>query len=230
MAATVTLVEVRTKSLQRMAMEYSDQLTIPELNTYINDSGAELHDHLVSAYGEKYALNEVQFASQANKSIYSLSADVGAPNFYQLHGLDVLQGSYWTPVGEFKLAERERFQYPGAANCYAWRFQGANLVIAPTPKAVVQFKLYYAPVWTKLVADTDSFDTIDSWDEYMVVDVAIKGLTKLDLPCEVFIQQKMAMVQRLNAMKQNRNTSAPPRIIDVSSDDDFFFTRRMYGP
>lgn len=229
MAATVSLVDVRTEALRRISMEYSTQLQIPELNWWINGSGAELHDHLVSAYGEKYALNEQQFASQVNKATYSFVTDIGAPNFYQLHGLDVQQGGYWIPVGEFKLAERERFQYPASNALYAWRFQGANLVIAPTPKAVVQFKLYYAPTWTKLVADTDTFDTIDGWDEFVVVDVAIKALAKLDRPADIFIGQKAAMVKRLTEMKMMRNTAAAPRIVDVNEDDDFF-TRRMYGP
>lgn len=228
MAATVSLVDVRTEAQRRVAMEGSTQITIPEWNWWINASGAELHDLLISAYGEKYALKEVTFSTQANKASYSFATDIVVPDFYQIHGLDVLQGAYWIEVEDFKLAERERYQYPGA-NAYAWRLQGANLILAPTPKAVDQFKLYYAPTWTKLVADTDTFDTIDSWDEYVVVDVCLKALAKMDRPADIFVGQKNAMLQRIEKLKQNRNTAAPPRIVDVTNDDDLF-VRRMYGP
>lgn len=228
MAANVSLVDIRTTILQRLEKEESPQLPIPLLNNWINASGAEFHDHLVSAFGEKYAMKEQQFASVANQATYAFST-IGASDFYQLHGLDVLQGAYWIPVPEFKFAEREQFQYPSAAATYAWRFQGANLVIAPTPKAVVQFKLYYAPTWTKLVADTDTFDTVDSWDELIVADVCIKACGRLDLPADLFMKQKADMERRLSKLKMMRATSSPPRIVDVNNDDDRF-VRRLYGP
>lgn len=228
MAATVSLVDVRTTILQRLEKEDSPQLPIPLMNAWINDSGAEFHDHLVSAYGEKYAAKEVQFATVANQASYAFST-IGAADFYQLHGLDVQQGAYWIPVPEFKFAEREQFQYPSAAATYAWRFQGANLIIAPTPKAVVQFKLYYAPTWTDLVADTDTFDTVNSWHELIVVDVCIKACGRLDLPADLFMKQKADMERRLNKLKMMRATSSPPRMVDVNNDDDRF-VRRLYGP
>lgn len=228
MAATVSLVDLRTTILQRLEKEDSPQLPIPLMNGWINDSGAEFHDHLVSAYGEKYSMKEVQFATVANQAAYAFST-IGAADFYQLHGLDVLQGAYWIPVREFKFAEREQFQYPSAAATYAWRFQGANIIIAPTPKAVVQFKIYYAPTWTKLVADADTFDTVNSWHELIVADVCIKACGRLDLPADLFMKQKVDMERRLNKLKMMRATSSPPRIVDVSNDDDRF-VRRLYGP
>ena len=228
MAATVSLVDLRTTILQRLEKEDSPQLPIPLMNGWINDSGAEFHDHLVSAYGEKYSMKEVQFATVANQAPYAFSS-IGAADFYQLHGLDVLQGAYWIPVREFKFAEREQFQYPSAAATYAWRFQGANIIIAPTPKAVVQFKIYYAPTWTKLVADADTFDTVNSWHELIVADVCIKACGRLDLPADLFMKQKVDMERRLNKLKMMRATSSPPRIVDVNNDDDRF-VRRLYGP
>lgn len=228
MAATVSLVDLRTTILQRLEKEDSPQLPIPLINGWINDSGAEFHDHLVSAYGEKYSMKEVQFATVANQAAYAFST-IGAADFYQLHGLDVLQVAYWIPVREFKFAEREQFQYPSAAATYAWRFQGANIIIAPTPKAVVQFKIYYAPTWTKLVADADTFDTVNSWHELIVADVCIKACGRLDLPADLFMKQKVDMERRLNKLKMMRATSSPPRIVDVSNDDDRF-VRRLYGP
>ena len=228
MAATVSLVDLRTTILQRLEKEDSPQLPIPLMNGWINDSGAEFHDHLVSAYGEKYSMKEVQFATVANQAPYAFSS-IGAADFYQLHGLDVLQGAYWIPVPEFKFAEREQFQYPSAAATYAWRFQGANIIIAPTPKAVVQFKIYYAPTWTKLVADADTFDTVNSWHELIVADVCIKACGRLDLPADLFMKQKVDMERRLNKLKMMRATSSPPRLVDVNNDDDRF-VRRLYGP
>lgn len=231
MAYSVSLVSVRTEAFQRCALEHSDVVTIPEANSYINKSGAELHDLLAQAYGEKYVMNDVTFATQAAKEKYNFVTDCGAADFMALQGLDQLIGGRWLKLRDFKFSEREQYQQPfGGGARPAYRFHGANLVIAPIPTSVVQTKLYYTPTWDLLAADADTFDTIDGWEEYVIVDACIKMLTKQDLPCDVFMQQKAEMRARINAMKLLRNTAEAPRIVDVNDDDSSpYSTWGRYG-
>lgn len=231
MAYSVSLVTIRTEAYQRCALEYGTQITIPEANTYINNSGAELNDLLAQACGEKYVMSEAAFSTVAAKDKYSFAVDCGAPDFMALQGLDQQIGGRWLKLKDYKFAERELYQFPyNASGRFAYRFQGANLVLSPTPTVVVSLKLYYTPTWKVLVADTDTFDMIDGWQEYIVVDFCIKALTKLDQPCEVFMKQKGDMLDRINKMKLMRDTSSPPRMIDVNDFDAMpYSTWRTYG-
>ena len=232
MAYSVSLVSVRTEAFQRCALEHSDVVTIPEANAYINKSGAVVHDKLAQACGEKYVMNEVTFATQAAKEKYNFVTDCGASDFMALQGVDQLIGGKWLKLRDFKFSEREKYQGPfGGGARPAYRFHGASLVFAPIPTSAVQTKLSYTPTWDLLVADTDTFDTIDGWEEFVIVDTCIKMLVKQDLPCEDFKQQKAEMIARIDAMKLLRNTAEAPRIVDVNDDDDGspFSTWGRYG-
>lgn len=226
MALTVSLVDVRTEIFDRIALKNSDVIEIPEANRYINKSGTELNDLLAQAYGAKYIMKRATFSLVPNQELYAIATDCGAPDFMALQGLEIRDGAGdWRDLKEVKLGDRNRYQRPvyggNFGNQYGYRFEGANLVIAPTPATASQCRILYTPTWTTLVEDLDTFDTIDGWDEYIVVDVCIKCLNKQDLPSGEFKEQKALMRKRIDDLKQMRNTAEAPLIRDVDADDYF---------
>lgn len=159
---------------------------------------------------------------------------IGAADFLNLQALDLLSGGRPFPVREFKLAERALYQLPSAnlsvyGAPFAYRFQGANLVFAPVPVAAFQLQMLYTPTWKVLVADTDVVDAVDGWDELIVLDGCIKVLAKQDLPLDIFVAQKNAMLKRIEDLKQQRNVAEPPRIVDVQEQRGWDSTYGRFG-
>lgn len=220
MASNVTLGGLRTTMLQRADMVNSPFITTAEANGYINSSLQELHDLLIDAYGNDYQTKNVTFATQQNKDTYSFATDILAPDFYKLVGLDQQVGSLWFNLQPYSMRERNRFQYGLYTynywgRYYRYRVIGSNLVLTPMPQASVTLRLWYAPVCPTLVSDSDSYDDVDGFSEYVIVDAAIKCLLKEESDVSVHLMRKNELRARIDQMKQNRDASEPMTIGDI---------------
>lgn len=222
----VTLAELRTRVRQRSDMETSDFVADDELNGYINASIAELYDLLVSAYGADYFLAEHSFGTVINTIDYALPVD-----FYKLKGVDAnINDNNWFSVRPFNFNERNRNQDVtwGLLNgpTIRYRLMGSNIKFSPAPNATYQMRIWYVPLATILVADSDSFDDLNQYAEYVVIDAAIKCLQKEESDVSVLAAQKMAMKRRLEEMADNRDAGQPDSVSDIyAENNEFWFTR-----
>jgi hypothetical protein len=71
-----------------------------------------------------------------------------------------------------------------------------------------------------LVLDADTFDGISGWEEYIVVDAAIKMLNKEESDVGVLSKEKDRLVLRITAASANRDIAEPEPIADVYAEDD----------
>lgn len=217
----VTLAELRTQARQRADMEHSTFVSDAELTTYINASLAELHDLLVAAYNEEYYMEEYQWSSDGISLAYDLPAD-----FYKLRGVDVRMSSTgaWATVKRFNFNKRNEQQ-----NTFAWnmlglpyleyRLVGSKVRFNRIPDANLQFRIFYHPKSVSLVADSDTFDDINGFAEYVIVDVAIKCMQKEESDTRVLLAQKAALKQRIEGMAQNRDANEPESVSDIYAED-----------
>lgn len=65
--------------------------------------------------------------------------------------------------------------------------------------------------------DASTLDGINGWEEYVVLDAAIKAYGKEESPPELLVSQKAAMHQRLIDMAENRNAAFPATVSDTQS-------------
>jgi hypothetical protein len=222
----VTLLELKDRSRQRSDMETSDFVSDSELTGYINSSIAELHDLLVSAYGADYFLNDYNFSVNLNTTDYALPAD-----FYKLKGVDVrINNNNWFSVRPFNFNERNRNQdltwglLLGPSIRY--RLMGGNIKFNPTPDASYAARIWYVPKAVTLVADTDEYDDLNTYSEYVVVDAAIKMLQKEESDVSVLMAQKQALKRRLEEMAENRDAGQPDTISDIyAENNEYWFWR-----
>jgi hypothetical protein len=192
-------------------MVYSANVTDAELNTYLNASACELYDLLVSIY-EDYYLTSVDFTLAGSSDGYSLPA-----NFYKLRGVDYTSS---TPISlePFTFADRNRYQNVSAyLSAPKYRLVGSTLTI--TPRTDGDYTLWYIPQLTELTSDGDTFTTLQKWEEYIVLDAAIKMLAKEQDDVSVHMAQKQALIQRIKTSAPNRDAGAGERITDVYSRD-----------
>jgi hypothetical protein len=191
-----------------------------ELGDLINESVAELYDLLRSTYGQDYFLSTQSFQTVANQSDYPLPSD-----FLTARGVDVTFGqNIIITARPYVWSERNRYKwYPGwiYSQPVFYRIVGNVLRFIPTPSGSYSITLNYVPTPTLLVNAGDTFDGIAGWEEYAVLDAAIKCLLKseqLEL-AGTYEGRKQQMKLRIRSMAGNRDAENPERIQDVSLND-----------
>lgn len=214
--ALVTLSTFRDRARQRADMVNSRFVTDAELNTYINASIDELYDLLIASRGENYYVKSYSFTTSTNVDTYALPAD-----FLKLMGVDyVTSTTQAITLKAFRWQERNRFREPfyNTRNYnLMYQVRGDNLVFIPTPNGNQLIKLWYVPRAVDLTTDTASFDGINGWEEYVVIDAAIKMRVKEESPVEELMIAKQDMKARILSASSGRDSGEPARVVDTDS-------------
>lgn len=221
MATTMTLAELRTAVRQRADMVNSQFVTDSELTSYVNQSIFELYDLLVQKYGDNYYVaNPHTFSTSNGTDQYALPSD-----FYKLLGVEVAvsggQDSYIT-MKPFNFSARNRYSYPGISGYLGiynlqYRLNGNNLFLMPSPQGGQTVRVWYVPKMTTLSADGDTLEGISGWTEYVIIDAAIKCMQKEESDVTVLMNQKQAMIGRIEAAAENRDAGSPATVSDQST-------------
>jgi hypothetical protein len=216
----VTLAELKEQARQRSDMENSEFVSDAELTQYINSSLAELHDLLIAAYNEEYVMEDYIF-SATDAIDYDLPED-----FYKLRGVDLRTGpdGQWSTVKRFNFNRRNEQQ-----NAFTWnllglpymeyRLVGSKIRFNRTPDTNMEFRLFYYPKAVKLIENSDNYDDVNQFSEYVVIDAAIKMMQKEESDVSVLLAQKEAMRQRIIAMAANRDANEPASVTDIYAED-----------
>lgn len=230
----ITLAQLKQRARERADAENSTH-TDPgaELTSYVNSSIAELYDLLVGAY-QDYYIENVSFATTIGTDSYALpngTSYSAARSFYKLMGVDAqINGNSWASLRPFNFNERNRNDDISWSlingPTIRYRLVGNNLKFSPVPDAAVNVKLWYIPVAPILVDETDEFDDLNQYAEYVITDVAIKIMQKEESDVSVLAAQKLDIRQRIEAMAQNRDAGQPESVSDIyAENDEYWFTR-----
>lgn len=220
----VTLAELRLRAQQASDMVNTNEanatsgfITKSEWNYLINGSYAELYDILVGKFEDYYSDSSVVTVTSGNT--IPLPA-----TFYKLRGLDRSDsgsnGTYYT-LKPFQFEQRnvrnDRNMYQGVWPDIRYRILGSNIILTPEDQANGTYKIWFVPKVTTLSADTDTIDGVNGWEEYIVVDAAIKALRKEETDVSVHMAQKQMLLARIEAMAANRDVGSCDRVTDVNS-------------
>jgi len=212
---TITLTNLIAQARYKANMETSQFCTDSEITDYLNSSIAELHDLLVAEFDTDYSLSSVD-TTTTTSATYNLPTD-----FYKLKGVDY-GGSATTlqTLSAFNFNERNASKGIGTYyfnNCnIQYRLTGSVITLMPAPVSGQLLRLWYTPVATKLVAGSDTLDNINGYDEYVVVDTAIKMLRKEETDTTELMAVKEQLKRRIEVMAANRDAANPSRITDVT--------------
>lgn len=218
---SVTLGQLKTAVRERSNMEGSEFISESELTRYINQSASELYDLLVASF-EDYFMEELVFSYTSDDG-YTLPSD-----FYKLRGVDFQSGSDWIVVNPFNFLQRNKplsawtMTYSGAPyNVRQYRIVGNTIRMVPIGQATGTYRLWYIPSWQQLSSDSDSTSlSFEGWDEYVVIDAAIKCLQKEESDVSVLFAQKQALAARIRAMAAGRDAGQPESVSDVRTEMD----------
>lgn len=228
----VTLADLKQRVRERSDKLDSQFITDSELTYYINASIASLHDMLVQSYGEDYYVKEVSWNTVQNQQQYNISDIVTDEDFYKLRGLDAkLNGSEFFTLQQFNFNERNRFQnfgiwdYLGITNV-RFRIVGNQIFLTPPPDQATEMRLWYIPKAVELVNDTDTFDDINQYTEFVIVEAAIRVLDKEESDTSVLQAQRAVLEKRIVEASKNRNAADPESVSDIYvQNDDYWYGR-----
>jgi len=160
------------------------------------------------------------------------TAAVTAQPFYKLIGVDhQITGTPGAPNGvyvrvhKFKQAERNQYSFPiWNSRWYGnivlkYHLQNNQLWLIPLPPGGRTIRVYYAPRFIPLVNDSDTFDGVNGWEEYVIADVMIKVLAKEESDVSVPIAIKRDLLERIKDIADTRDIGTPSTVVDIYSAD-----------
>lgn len=191
--------------------------TTPGVDSLIDLAGAEFYDLVIRAGGAERFTTSATHSVVASTSSYALPA-----THYRTHGI-VLE---WAanrhenlPTYESVLA-RSRFVNFGSwveGGVKAYRLQGANVVILPTPTSAVTARHYFTPNWVDFTHDTtDTKDFVNGWEKLVALHVAIELRAIEERPFADLERLRDAQIVRLEAAAGDRDDH-PPEIQDIGT-------------
>lgn len=234
-SGNMSLGQVRLAAQQRADMISSNFITLPEWNSYINQSYFELYDLLATVYEDYYIATAASFNTDGTTYLYALPNGVNTftnpagstftPRpFYKLVGVDLAlnnANNAYVTINKFNFADRNKYLYPNSSSSIygvfnmQYRLLGTNIEFIPTPAAGQTIRLWYIPRLAELLQDTDMLDGVSGWAEYVITDAAIKALQKEESDVSVLAAQKMALIKRIEESAMNRDAGQPDRISDT---------------
>jgi hypothetical protein len=211
-----TLAQFRTRSRQRADQELgigqdpdTHFISDTELNTYINASAQELYDLLIAATDQDYYLTFSLPTIVNNATEMSLPTD-----FYKFKELERKESSdddtKYRVIRKFNFNERNR-------GGLRYRVVKDKILMSTQLSGGDVYRLWYNPKMTVMSSDSDSFDGINGWEEYVVIDAAIKMMNKEESDPSALMSEKSAIMARIQAMAE-RDIGEPDRITDRRRD------------
>lgn len=215
MTDTISLLNLRTKVRQRADMVSSLFVTDAELTGYVQDSYKELYDLLVDSV-EDYNL------SSSTISITSGNSMPLPTDHYKLRGVDDLTDiSNPRTIRKFMFGERndylfsERLALGAEFSDLMYRIEGSTIVILPPDRATRSYKVWYVPLPIVPALDADTIDAINGFDEYVVIDAAIKCKIKEESSVTDLNTAKKNIYERILRMRNNRDQNIPEKVTRI---------------
>ena len=215
-ASTVTLAQLRTRVRERADMVDSDFVTDAELNTYIQQSYRKLYNLIVTTFSDWYVEDPVEFTISPGTNEYTLPA-----TFYKLVAVDYKRNDQWVEVKRYTMTERN-VRTSGAFRAYfpsiMYRLMNGKLRFIPTDNCDGTYR-YWAV--NKPNVPTDDADTIDGengWDEFVVLDAAIKCLSKEESDISVLALERAQVKEDILINANSYDEGGSERVEDVNAD------------
>lgn len=224
--SVATLSELRLLAQQYSDMVNSGFVTTAEWNSYLNLAYFELYDILIQKYGDDYFVTTpYSFTTDGTSQQYTLPT-----NFYKFLGLDLQLGSVqdsWVTIRPFMFGERNRYSVPNFQSFYGvtnlrYRVFGNSLFLTPIPAAGQTLRMWYIPILTELVSDSDTVNGISGWQDYLPVEAAIKALMKEESDVSMLQSRKQALIARIESAAEGRDAGNPQTVTDSATTDNWY--------
>ena len=225
MARTFTAGTLRTRIRERADMESSSFVSDAEMLRYISASYTELYDQLVRSEPDRYRIEQT-FTGDGSTTKFAVVATSTAPYYGTLDvayntdygGRISLRRAHGAELNQF------RSNQTGIAQVWAPVYNTTTpttekIELLPTPNSGDTYTHTYIVAPADLTTASDVVNGISGWEEYIVIDCAIKCRIKEESPTGDLERALARFTDRLQIMRHNRAAAEAGRIIDSRGDD-----------
>jgi hypothetical protein len=168
------------------------------LNRYINQSIQRFRERLSTEGAQHFLVSSTKSVTAGATSPYpfkELDLTSESPSVVRVFGIDVT-----LPSGDIRsliqvpFTQRDNYGGPiakGAPDAWA-NYQTAKCAIFPPPDTTYSLQVWYLPVLADLASDSDTFNGIAGWEDYITWDVVCRTIVRDQYP-QAF---QMAMAYR----------------------------------
>lgn len=209
MSRTRTLLELRGDVRKKADVEGAlARHPDTDLTRYINQGAAAFRDLLVESRGRlSLRAAPVEITTVDGTSLYAVPGEL-------LQLLSVRHKSTGEQLRDFTTEDETGLRSSGGSRGPRYQLQGANLELLPTPSAGTVYVVDFVSAHMDLVADGDTFEGYNGWEDYVVSWAARTIATRDDEPgLYALCSQEMAEVAtRIRKHAPHRDAARPERV------------------
>lgn len=185
MSRTATLLQIRTDIAAAADLgtpSATGRYTPTFLNRRINQSIQRFREKLSSEGVQHYLTHATGTLTTGATSPHSfglLDLSAVSPSVVRVYGLDIKLNGLTQKVDQVDLNDaRDKYGGPLTTGFpTGWANYGtAKLALFPPPDSAYTYVAYYLPVLADLSGDSDTFDGVSGWEDWIVWDVALQCL------------------------------------------------------
>lgn len=210
---------LRLYAQQRCDRVNSTFVSTEEWNQYISESYKELYDLIVQKFGDDYyGPVTYTWTTDGSSVLYPLPKDF-YKNLLVEVALNPSDPNSYITLKKFMRIQQNLWNYPNVYTFYGitnirYRVDGSFIHLVPIAQAGYTLRMWYVPRPNVLMADNDIIDGVSGWEEYIVVDAAIKALVKEESDVSAFMAQKAALKMRIEEAAEHRDVQEPDTVSD----------------
>lgn len=175
MARTITLLDLRDEiGTLTQTDGATGRWSVARVNRRINMSISRFRAKLAS-FGISYYLKTQSGTLTSGTATVAVPAD-----HVQTEGISVAyQGSDYYPLEPWSWEHRDLYDEAqgGYGQPLGYRVMGDSMTIYPIPQGDYPYRWHYLPTHTDLSSDTDTFDGVSGWENWVIADVSQYILT-----------------------------------------------------
>ena len=210
---TRTLAQLRDEVRQRANMENADNfITDAEIDRYVNQSICAWRDMLVENRGQDFFTGSTTI-TLTGVSMYALPAD-----YYQILNVSYVENGVFTTLTPYNRGDGATYANAGGTVPLRYRVANNNLFVLPA-SAQGSLLVTYVPLATTLTLDTDTLEVFNGWEEWIVLDAAMKALEKEATDTSQLFMRREVTERRLMAQAQFNDRGFPESVTDVRDVD-----------
>ncbi len=219
MSYLVSLATLSERALQRSNLEGRRRfISQSELTGLVNGSVAKWVDEVrATTWNGSYKRSSDPITTANGVQTYDLADD-----FLTLISVDVSIAGGAPVITARPYQEEERNAFRSLPMSYGWgadqpifyQLQETSISFMPVPQGAYAVNVNYIPTAPVLALPDDEIDSINGWEEFIVLDVAIKCLMKSGGNDQIpILAQRLAEEgQRIRAMAPRRDQQAAERV------------------
>lgn len=223
MARTRTLAQLRAEVRDRADIENSLHITDTQIDRYVNQSGAALHAMMVETAEDWFVTQEGTTAPAPTAGAGENATEIACQaTFYKVLAVEAKIGGRKTRLQRFQWQDHALLTDDASVTSvgpFFYRVVGSNYIITPPLPTGTSVRVYYIPAFTDLSVDASTLDGVNGWEEWVVLDAAIKCMLKEESDPAGLMAERNALLERIKQQMKTRDVGRPDKVQDVVGRD-----------